>query len=422
MSTKPVWVWLPGSGAPVRAGDFSITERVGSFSYDPAYRAQVNALPLDPHNLPFTRSQRPIRETKQEGLFGVFRDATPEGFGLDLLEHTSGRNLADPLDRLEASVGDGVGAIAVCDDIDRKLRWQAPTSADLIQALAAVKPEQSSTSAAREVMKVDGTSLGGERPKLTVMHEGQLWIAKLQLRGDPPHAPLREYAAMQSARAAGLDVAETQFVQAGSRQVLLVRRFDRHITPSGAFCRSLYASAHTVLALNSSETRGDRNRSYVALAIELRRWSGRAGKKEEALEQQRELFRRMAFNAVCGNGDDHPRNHGLIHSDGGWQLSPAFDIAPYISFSRTLAMAVNKAGQSEARAELLLADCESFGYARGDALAFIRHAIEATQQAWPQAVASAGVAPKDLPAVDPVWLEIGNATAEAPRSARRWVR
>ena len=205
MSTKPVWVWLLGSGAPVRAGDFSITERVGSFSYDPAYRAQVNALPLDPHNLPFTRSQRPIRETKQEGLFGVFRDASPEGFGLDLLEHTSGRNLADPLDRLEASVGDGVGAIAVCDDIDRKLRWQAPTSADLIQALAALKPEQSSISAAREVMKVDGTSLGGERPKLTVMHEGQLWIAKLQLRGDPPHAPLREYAAMQSARAAGGD-------------------------------------------------------------------------------------------------------------------------------------------------------------------------------------------------------------------------
>ena len=154
----------------------------------------------------------------------------------------------------------------------------------------------------------------------------------------------------------------------------------------------------------------------------MRRWSGRAGKKQEALEQQRELFRRMAFNAVCGNGDDHPRNHGLIHSDGGWRLSPAFDIAPYITFSRTLAMAVNKAGQSEARADLLLADCESFGYAREDALAFIQHAIEAAQQAWPQAVASAGVAPKDMPAVDPAWLEIGNVTTAAPRASRRRVR
>ena len=267
MSTKPVWIWLPGSGTPVRAGEFSITEKVGSFNYDPAYRAQGNALPLDPHNLPFTRSRRPIRETRQEGLFGVFRDASPEGFGLGLLEQTSGRNLADPLDRLEASVGDGVGAIEVCDDIDRKLRWKALASADLIQALAALKPEQSSASAAREVMKVDGTSLGGERPKLTVLHEGQLWVAKLQLRGDPPHAPLREFAAMLSARAAGLDVADTQFVQTGSRQLLLVRRFDRHVTPSGALCRRLYASAQTVLALNSSETRGDRNRSYVALAL-----------------------------------------------------------------------------------------------------------------------------------------------------------
>ncbi len=420
MSSKPVWVWLPDTGTPVRAGDFSITDKVGSFCYDSAYRARAEALVLDPHNIPFTRSQRPLRETRQEGLFGVLRDASPEGFGLGLLEHTSGRNLADPLERLEASVGDGVGAIEVCDDIERKLQWKAPNSTTLIQALGALKPEESATSAAREVMKVNGTSLGGERPKLTVMHQGQLWIAKLQLRGDPPHAPLREYAAMQSARAAGLDVADTQFVTAGTRQVLLVRRFDRHITPEGTLCRKLFASAHTVLSLNGNETRSDRSRSYVALALELRRWCGRAG--ETVLEQQRELFRRMALNAVCGNGDDHPRNHGLVYADKGWHLSPAFDIAPYITFSKTLSMAVNKAGQSEARAELLLADCESFGYARADALDFIKQAVEATQQTWPQAVLSAGVDPKELPPADPVWLDMGNTSAELPRAARRRVR
>lgn len=420
MSSKPVWVWLPGSAAPVRAGDLAITGKVGSFSYDPTYRALVNALPLDPHNLPFTRSQRPLRETRQNGLFGVFLDASPEGFGLGLLEHTSGRNLADPLDRLEASVGDGVGALEVCDDIERKLQWKTPQSTDLVQALSALKPEESPTRAAREVMKVDGTSLGGERPKLTVLHQGQLWIAKLQLRGDPPHAPLREYAAMQSARAAGLDVAETQFLTVGSRQLLLVRRFDRHITPDGALNRRLFASAHTVLGLDGSETRGDRNRSYVALALELRRWCGRAG--ETVVAQQRELFRRMAFNAICGNGDDHPRNHGLIHADHGWHLASAFDIAPYVTFSRTLAMAVNKAGLSEARADLLLADCESFGYARQDALDFIQQAIEVTQQAWPQAVASGGVDPKEVPTVDPAWLDVAGVSVQASRAARQRVR
>ena len=417
MSTRPVWVWLPGSAEPIKAGEFTLENKVGTFTYAANYRELGGALPLDPVRLPITQRPRKLKETRQDGLFGVFRDASPEGFGLYMLQYLFKRDFADLLDRLEASGGDAVGAIEICNDVERKLSWRAPSSNDLIDALSKLQPEQSSTDAAREVMKVQGTSLGGERPKLTVCHEGQLWIAKLQLRGDPAHAPLREYAAMQAAAQAGIDVAETRFVKAGAQELLLVKRFDREAYASDKFARRLFASAHTVLGLKGNELREDPSRSYVSLSYELRRWCA-ASNDDNA--QQRELFRRMVFNAVCGNGDDHPRNHGLVYGDGGWRLSPAFDIAPYITFSKTLSMAVNRENSVGANAQALLRDCESFGYDRDEALEYIERAEATVGSAWREAVERSGYSDKELPAPTPDWLDIEGARAAPPeRRGRR---
>lgn len=110
----------------------------------------------------------------------------------------------------------------------------------------------------------------------------------------------------------------------GDREVLLVKRFDRHVDAEGRVFRALYASAHTVLRLDA-QARGERQRSYVALAWELERWCGRCD--VDTAELKRELWRRMAFNAVCGKGDDHPRIHGLLYRDRRWGLSEEFDIA-----------------------------------------------------------------------------------------------
>jgi serine/threonine-protein kinase HipA len=259
---KPVWVWLPGQAQPVHGGTFSLQAGVGTFHYDATYRAREDALSLDPFSLPFTRRVRGAKETRQAGLFGVIRDASPEGFGLALLEQLRGTTLVDPMLRLELSEGDSVGALEVCDDIESKLAFSAPTSEQLLAAIAQLAPERASSQAAREVKGLHGTSLGGERPKLTVLHKGQLWIAKLQDRGDPPHAPLREFVAMRLAAQCGIKAAEVELVQQGEREILLVRRFDRHRDSTGNVFRSLYASAHTVLRLDS-HTRGERQRSYV---------------------------------------------------------------------------------------------------------------------------------------------------------------
>jgi serine/threonine-protein kinase HipA len=393
--SKSVWVWLPGQPEPLLCGRFTLEGGVGRFVYDPPYRARPGALALDPLNLPFTRSARGWTETRQGGLFGVFRDASPEGFGLALLEQLQGQALTDPLQRLELSEGDAVGAVEVCDDIERKQAFQAPTSQALMDFLRGLPPERPSSQAVRGVKGLHGTSLGGERPKLTVMHQGQLWIAKLQDRGDPPHAPLREYLAMRLAARCGLQVAEVAFQRVGEeRELLLVRRFDREVDAQGRTLRRLYASAHTVLRLDHP-TRGDRSRSYVALAHELQRWCGRSD--VDSSELKRELWRRMAFNALCGNGDDHPRNHGLLFKDGRWGLADAFDIAPYITFSGTLAMAITRDGRSEATQANLLRDCALFGYREDEARQFLRASRDLIVQAWPQELVACGYRGDELP-------------------------
>ena len=400
-TVKPVWVWLPAQAHPVRCGTFSLLRGVGTFHYDDEYLAHPGAQQLDGFSLRFTRSRKGLRETRQGGLFGVFRDASPEGFGLALLEQLRGTTLADPLQRLELSEGDSVGAVEVCDDIGAKLAFKPPTSGQLLDAVASLPPGRASSHAAREVKGMQGTSLGGERPKLTVLHKGQHWIAKLQDRGDPPHAPLREFVAMRLARRCGIAAAEVEFASVGDREVLLVKRFDRQVEPDGQVSRSLYASAHTVLRLDA-QARGERQRSYVALAYELQRWCGLAD--VDTAELKRELWRRMAFNAICGNGDDHPRNHGLLHRNGRWGLADAFDISPYITFSGTLAMAITREGSSVATTENLLKTCENFAYRADEAARYIDVTKDTVACGWGEELSACGLPPNLLPAPGFRWL------------------
>ena len=84
------------------------------------------AIALDPVHLPLSRATRTYKETRQDGLFGVIRDASPEGYGLSLLESIKGINLSDPLLHLEVSEGDAVGAIEICDDIAAKQSYSPP--------------------------------------------------------------------------------------------------------------------------------------------------------------------------------------------------------------------------------------------------------------------------------------------------------
>lgn len=384
--SRPVWVWLPGEVTPVECGRFDWSPGLGKFAYSDAYKSRAGAVSIDPINLYFSRSPRPFMTTNLNGVFGVLRDAAPEGFGLDLLLAKHGMEALDEVERMDLAPGDGVGALEVCPSelIDRKVAFMPPSEAELISGL---EKEDPGYSARRMVQRLfgaeDTTTLGGEKPKLTVSRTvGDLtewWIAKLQDRGSAPFLPAREFVAMTLAAKCDIDVAEVRYQRVGPHEVLLVKRFDREVIDGGVK-RSLFASAATALRLRSEATREDPDRSYVKLAYELKRWCG--DKHQSSADQQRELWRRMAFNALVGNYDDHPRNHGLLHRNGSWQLAPAYDVVAIPRRREDQAMAVNRQGSRIATPEALVMDAELFSYSPREAWETLQGMAQAVHFQW----------------------------------------
>lgn len=213
--------------------------------------------------------------------------------------------------------------------------------------------------------------------------------------------PALEFVAMSLAEECGITVPPVRLVTAGGRQVLLLERFDRHgslLRP----CRRLYASAHTVLRLHSADARFASRRSYLDFAYEAKRWGNLgAGNTQDMAE----LWRRMVFNALVGNGDDHPRNHGLLLVDGTWRLAPAFDITPCRLAAAAadeswpaLAMAVHISGSALASPQHLLASALAFGVDLDSACNYLRRVAVTLAESWEARLREA-LAPLSNPAV-----------------------
>lgn len=166
---------------------------------------------------------------------------------------------------------------------------------------------------------------------------------------------------LEFARLCGLRVAESRLAKVNTATVLLVKRFDREAV-AGGYLRHRMVSALTVL--RSDEDAQSRNHwSYPLLADELRRWVLSPD------SDLRELFGRMAFNALISNVDDHPRNHALVAGTRGWTLSPAYDLTPHpapSSDQRDLALVVGSRGRWANRANLL-SECGRFRVTREEA-------------------------------------------------------
>jgi serine/threonine-protein kinase HipA len=191
------------------------------------------------------------------------------------------------------------------------------------------------------------------------------------------------------ARACGLTTAESRIVEVAGRDVLLVKRFDREKTEAG-YVRARMISALTLL--RTEDTYQSRDRwSYVQLVEELRRVC--AGPTQNATE----LFRRMCFNALISNVDDHPRNHALIAKEQDWKLSPSYDLTPAVPVSierRDLAMKCGDAGRF-ANASNLLSQSARFLLEPDQAAAIIDTMEAQVQSLWFSTACGAGVSAGD---------------------------
>jgi serine/threonine-protein kinase HipA len=257
----------------------------------------------------------------------------------------------------------------------------------------AVVRGEDAPAAARAVQIEDllliGTSMGGARPKAVVEDDSGLWIAKFNRADDAWNSARVEHAMLELARTCGIKTAESKVVRVAERDVLLVKRFDRERTDQG-YLRARMVSALTLL--RAQDTYDDRDKwSYIALAEELRRVCA------EPRKDAPELFRRMCFNALISNSDDHPRNHAIIARDRDWGLSPAYDLTPTTPISlerRDLALLIGDLGRS-ARADNLLSRSVRFLVPQEEARTIVARMEEQVRATWRKVARSVGVSERD---------------------------
>lgn len=376
----PVWIYLPDNPVPVIAGLFSwdSVTRVGEFRYDPDYLAILHAISLDGDRLRLARS--PIRETRQEGIFGVFRDAGPDAWGLDQLFRQFGD--LDAFDVLLKGPADGVGNLAFGETPRTP---KAYSLAELDDVSRGFPPDD----AAIEHAIHPTTSMGGAKPKLLVEDDTAFWIAKFPEKGDPRRLlAINEHVMLEMAKSCGIDSAHSRLhTLPDGRAIVLVQRFDMARSNAG-IVRKGFASAYTALGLGDAPARDAQNKSYLRLAEMLMRWSG---KKENV-----QIWRRLAYNAMVGNIDDHPRNHAFVCESSSWQLSPAFDI---VASARPAQVALSMrfhSGGAVASPHALLESAFLLGLDQEEAIHALKDMASTILATWRSRFETLGARPDDL--------------------------
>lgn len=226
-----------------------------------------------------------------------------------------------------------------------------------------------------------GVTMGGARPKALLAWDGHPWVLKFPEPGDTFDVPLVEHASMSLASRAQIQVAETRPVALGRSHALAVRRFDRVQTAAGLQRRHALSASVALKAAGNAL-------GYPELAQLLRRRGVAAAGRHRT--QMAELFRRMVFNILIDNTDDHEKNHVLLMNDRAeLELSPAFDVVPS---GQALGYQQLRVGLDAADSTLsnALSEHTQFGLDRRDAEAQIRQ-VAGVVAGWKVHFAQAGV-------------------------------
>jgi serine/threonine-protein kinase HipA len=384
-----------------------------TFQYGARYLRRPDRMPVDPAALALPdpdAAPQTFRSAEDFDLFNGIRDAAPDGWGRYLMHKAAGPENLEEFDYLVASGEQRVGALAFGPDPAGGPKRMAPWGEG--EAIGERFDLAALAEAAERVQSVDrlgpdlqtileaGSSLGGARPKAAADHHGVPWIAKFSSKDDTYPVCRTELAVMGLARDCGLDVPETDFATILGRDIYLIRRFDRLIE-GNRLRRVPFASALTML--EAHEIAAHRY-SYRDLAEALRRF-GSAPRPD-----LRELFRRMAFNILVGNDDDHLRNHAFLFDGRGWRLSPLYDVVPrpHVVANGRLILAVGERGH-EATLANALTGAASFGLKREEAAALLEDLRVRVGARWKAALSEAGIGAIDIERFASCFTESGRA-------------
>lgn len=322
-----VYVDLKGVAVPV--GRLWVKNRGGkesaTFEYEAGWLKHPQRFALAP-NLMLTTG----KFHSAEGLFNAFTDPAPDRWGRKLMRHFEVESAKAEKRAPRTLVGSDF--LAGVDDEARlgALRFKRPGDnkflaytgrsvpllIEISELLSATDRIEKGKPRKKDIQLVmaPGGSLGGARPKATVFDRENLYIAKFPWVRDEWPVIQWEAVLLDLATAAGVTTSPAHLERVGTKSVLLMERFDRE----GNDARIPFMSAMTALDAKDH----DENRSYLEILDVIRQFG--AFPKEDA----RELWRRMVFNVLVSNTDDHLRNHGFLWAGEGWRLAPAYDMNP----------------------------------------------------------------------------------------------
>ncbi len=389
-----VWVWLPGETTPVVAG--RLARAPGAtyvFNYGQSYLARADAISLNERELPLQAGALPLLPGLS--MPGCIRDGSPDAWGrrviinrtMGLTSEAAGAIDLDELTYLLESGSDRIGAL----DFQTSATVYAPRAgraaplAMLLQAVERVDQGIPLTPELDAALR-HGSSIGGARPKAMIEDGEKKFIAKFSACNDLYSVVKAEFIAMRLASACGLDVAPVRLARALNRDVLLIERFDRERVANG-WRRKALLSALTLLELDELMAR---HASYADLADIIRQ---RFTRPRDTL---RELFSRLVFNILCGNTDDHARNHAAFWDGARLTLTPAYDICPQSRTGTEANQAMHILGtRHESQLRLCREAAATFLLNQADAETIIRHQIAVIRQRFDAVCDAAGLSQVD---------------------------
>jgi serine/threonine-protein kinase HipA len=416
MTSKPntecyVYITLPGETEAVTAGRFELTKdrrgnALGRFVYGKSYLARGDAVVIDPIELKLSGDT--YETTRLNGVFGALRDAGPDYWGRRVIEKHAGIPQLGELDYLLNSADDRAGALGFglgqTPPAPRRKFNKTLELAKLQEvAEALMREEDVGTEEAAQVqdLMLVGTSMGGARPKAVVEDNEGLWVAKFNRPDDRWNNTRVEHAMLELAKTCGISIASSRVEAVAGKDVLLVKRFDRTKTGKG-YTRARMISGLTLLRADEAPESRERW-SYVLMSEELRRVV------KEPKKDAPELFRRMTFNALISNIDDHPRNHAVIAKERDWQLSPAYDLTPSPVIAqdrRDLAMEIGDQGRF-ANAKNLLSQHTRFLLEEEEAKRIVSDMTDKVRSTWYDVVRAQGVSEKDAETIKSAFVYEG---------------
>jgi len=378
--------WLGQPAQPVHVGALRTvrTLRGVSLRYGADWLARGFALSED---LPLIDQE--FLPQEKDTAAGAVDDARPDRWGERVIRVIDKPPRLSLLEYLYFAGDDRFGALGVSTSAEQYLpRRLGPIpslkdAAEIHELIRKLLANETIAEAEKRLL-APGVSMGGARPKALVGSGGDQWVLKFS-DGDAIDTPLVEHAAMTLAAKAGIRVADTKSVRLVDGHAVAVRRFDR------VGERRRHALTANVALKAAGEALG-----YPELAQLLRRRGIAAGGAN--LAQMRELFRRMVFNILIDNTDDHEKNHVLLVDDAQqFELSPAFDVLPS---GQALGYQQMRVGEDEADATLAnaLSMATLFALNRHEAQREVA-AVAGVVAQWKKHFAARGVSRHDIEAL-----------------------